>query len=1006
MSIEEQYTKSSTDTPCSEQRYCLPATSPSQVVSESEGSSVSRPTSIPEPSSSLPIKPPLNINSKIPENKGDPIVLAGSTVMRTTKSSEDLGSKAQCRLYQQGDCNRGSACKYKHADSAHDSASVSEAHKKNQVDAKKKQQQQTNKKKTLLQVMKTGQEAYKDGRAYVKSEPTIMKERISEIKTSVVEEKSIPPGAEKKSLIAEVDKAKMASLSWYHIYVPNTDDNNNIEVDAAGRIVMKSIYVQLDEMCVEATLRRLLPIVFPLPVLDGKLQPYNPDQWYEIHKAVTVALEKYFTDIDVATLPIPLTTYALHHSTYVFAYIRSSKFLERRALPLTTETTYDRLNVFKRVAVRAREIFGDHEWYEFCRRMRNLAWLCFFIFIIFLVLQKDCSNRTKLDEFRDTSMYIPHDSWFTLVTVDSKRHCRLYVETLWHHVSSKMGWLIGYPDLGKSVTIEEFNFFAPLSGIARAVHYTFAAGTDFWYNLVGVEPNPGPTKSYNHWTVKAPVIPGPFKEGALLMPIESKKRIKFRELVKPKLFRSKYDPIVYGQDATSQLSALTARVLKATPVPDPDTMNDFVGWAKSNFHVFAKTSKITSKPFDKYIQDSNASPSVKQKLRRCKEVLDKYGIDENTRLKTRTCNKWTIREGFVKVENNIYRTPLGNNEKAARLIQAAKPEFICLVGPWIAALQEDFQRQFSKDTPFFWTCGADATEVAEYLRDFHGEVVEDDVSAWDASMCRALGELEVWVAQRFGAPKAVVRLMRANIFKRGYTNDFYYEVDGIRASGDPYTAIFNMMINVLVHSYIYCKHTGKQAYELKKHVKMVVQGDDLTLRGTTMHQIPFKKHMLKLGFKADAIKRSSLEETEFCSCFYISDGVNCGFVPKPGRFIAKLGFSINLPLNISDGAYVRGLALSMSFMFPKDPLIQALSAALMRLYPGSKLYLPPTLAHKMRGQVTVSLDSMWKSKYHMNNYDILRTIRWLEQAQIGDEWPQLFQLCVLDRDTSGPPLLH
>lgn len=520
----------------------------------------------------------------------------------------------------------------------------------------------------------------------------------------------------------------------------------------------------------------------------------------------------------------------------------------------------------------------------------------------------------------------------------------------------------------------------------------------YYIILVGVELNPGPT-------VSAPIIPGDTKEGSVCKDLNAPEK-QFREVQVKHFLVSEYEPVVYPNDKQSQLSAIQARVLKKTPEIDQAEMGRFIKFAKKNFKKFFRVGKVDSLSFEDYIKGSNASPSVKTKLKETREYLDACGVTEDSRLSKRTCNKWTIRESFVKVENNIYRSPMGDNQKAARLIQGAKPEFTCLVGPFIAALQADIKQQWNEDSPFFFTSGADQSTVASYLV-HEGDIVEDDVSAWDSSISPELCEFELWMAKQFGAKRAVLSLMRANIKTRGYTSHFYYEVDGTRKSGDQYTSLFNSIINGLVHAYIICKHTGWSVDVMKRRVKMVLQGDDDTMVGPGLHKVPFKKEMLKLGFKADAIKRMSLDETEFCSCFHYSHSSTEHYlVPKLGRLLPKLGHSINLPSNVSPDSYRRGIALGLLFTYPKDRLMQAIGNSLLRNSKDVPAYQPKIEQHKMVGQIDCDLEPLYATKYNLSSFDVTCLVNFLNNCVTGDEWPKEYQYLIFDRDTSGPTLIY
>jgi len=388
-------------------------------------------------------------------------------------------------------------------------------------------------------------------------------------------------------------------------------------------------------------------------------------------------------------------------------------------------------------------------------------------------------------------------------------------------------------------------------------------------------------------------------------------------------------PVAYASNYWNELQALYARVVKLTPVPNVTTMRRFIRWSKMHHKEFFGAPEIHSVSFDKYIENSNASPSVKRILRETHERLKAEGIDEDSVLTPEQLHEWTRRKAFVKVENNVYRTPLGRKEKAPRLIQGAPPEFIVLVGPYIAALQAYIKKKWNVNNYVCFTSGVKTTKTAKFVDVPGWTILEDDVSAWDASIGPDLCRFEVWFVKQFGAPRSVVDLMRANVDTHGVTaHGIKYKVPGGRKSGDPYTSVFNSVLNGLMHVWIYHQHVQCPFPQLRSKIKMLVQGDDnLCVHEPTATPVPWAAKMRELGFEAEAITRSSLYEAEFCSSriYPTSKGLNFG--PKPGRVLNKIGYFVQPPHNFKPLELLRGVALGL---FPACSFIPPLRAYIDR----------------------------------------------------------------------------
>jgi len=167
---------------------------------------------------------------------------------------------------------------------------------------------------------------------------------------------------------------------------------------------------------------------------------------------------------------------------------------------------------------------------------------------------------------------------------------------------------------------------------------------------------------------------------------------------------------------------------------------------------------------------------------------------------------------------------------------------------------------------------------------------------------------------------------------------FYKSPDG-RKSGDPYTSSYNSFHNGCIHAFIFVTHnqliskdTVKQSF---KKLKMVVQGDDNALRHLPISiKIDWKTCMLKMGFKADAIKRDNLLDMEFCSnkVYYTDQGLCFG--PKPGKVLSKIGYFVNLP-NICRNQLMRGVALGLKPSCNFIPPINAYLDRILELTEGS-----------------------------------------------------------------------
>lgn len=473
-----------------------------------------------------------------------------------------------------------------------------------------------------------------------------------------------------------------------------------------------------------------------------------------------------------------------------------------------------------------------------------------------------------------------------------------------------------------------------------------------------------------------------------------------------------YAPTGFASNRHNEEQALMARVLANTIEPVVETLMECIEWCKANHRaLFPRVHNVQSVKFGEYLERSNASPSVKTILQRTYTKLISDGVTEHSTLARRTLYQYTYRSSFVKTENDLYESPLGRKHKAPRLIQGATPEFICLVGPWIMALQDIIKRRWNARNNLCFTSGMTADQAARFISQGSGKWVEDDLGKFDCSIRKPWCEYEVWLSKTFGAPRAVVDLMTANISTHGATHHGWrYKCEGTRKSGDPFTSLFNSIINGLSHLFLYCKWTSKSPVQAQDSIRMLVQGDDNCMRHLEDVCFPWQKGMAELGFDSEALYRESFHQVEFCSCRLYETPEGLTFGPKPGRVLAKFGYVINPPVNVSKESMMRGIALglqaSCSYIPPLKTVIERTLAitsgnkawfAKKRHMPFAESDLRFTQVHTFSNEVMLGLNLQYEWDYGVQS----RFDTDVAGMRFGDSMFGVAEL-LFDRDTGGP----
>lgn len=471
-----------------------------------------------------------------------------------------------------------------------------------------------------------------------------------------------------------------------------------------------------------------------------------------------------------------------------------------------------------------------------------------------------------------------------------------------------------------------------------------------------------------------------------------------------------YKPVYFNMNSQNEKQALYQRVLKQTPQPTP-LIVQFEHFVRKHLFTFLPKRKIKSDTMETYLRNSNAAPSVKRMIHQAHLSLQDRGISEHSSLSSKVLHSWTTRSSFVKVENLNYSSEAGVKQKAPRLIQGAKPEFISLVGPWFSAFQRHVKRFWGKKHYIYFTSGASTKEMGDYIASSPGQIFENDVAAFDSSIGPRLCDLEIWIAKQFGAPRAVVDLMTHNAQTHGFTHTgWQYKVPGTRKSGDPYTSVFNSMLNAFMHLFVFHLETGISPRDFPDHLKMVVQGDDMLMRHSGSRLPGWRHYLLQLGFDTESIYREQIRDAEFCSSVLVStsDGGHV-FVPKFGKVLAKFGYFINPPMNTHPKSLLRGVALGLAnlrFLPWYDNFLQAV----MDYTAGYVAVLPKKVEeHRFRLTKVESAGFLNKyevaERYHLSieNHDYISS--YLRNFEGGLVWDPLVR-CVFDRDNAGPKAIY
>jgi len=167
------------------------------------------------------------------------------------------------------------------------------------------------------------------------------------------------------------------------------------------------------------------------------------------------------------------------------------------------------------------------------------------------------------------------------------------------------------------------------------------------------------------------------------------------------------------------------------------------------------------------------------------------------------------RDSFTKLEMVMKN----HHEKVGRLVQGASASVNRLVGPWVSRFSAVLHILWHHNHRVFFNGSVDAETEGdrfEQLVEGGNRWADGDFSGFDSTQSAEMFEVLHYVYERFGAPPHVMKILRAQVSKLGYTRaGFRYTAVGTRASGDQDTLVGNGIVNTLTNLWAWCVANGR-----------------------------------------------------------------------------------------------------------------------------------------------------------------------------------------------------
>lgn len=374
------------------------------------------------------------------------------------------------------------------------------------------------------------------------------------------------------------------------------------------------------------------------------------------------------------------------------------------------------------------------------------------------------------------------------------------------------------------------------------------------------------------------------------------------------------EPTIFAKNQDNTIAALEKRSGILPPPFGVEDRQDFCDWVIKNWNL------LVSKPFKivvpgdpeawatyalSWVDGCNSTPQAKEIYRRTIRELADSGVTPHSKLSREVLYAWTKREVSVKLE-----TVLKDADKSPRQILAATPQFVVLTAPFIKDLTGAIRKAWRPGQGRTYAPGASSRKMAEIMTQVEWDNNANvDFDGYDSCQGVQIGRLEVKVCQLYGAPVTHLDLMRHNFETHGVSREgVKFNTPYVRNSGDPWTTVFNTMLNGCLMTFVYCRvrECGVRDVRARFHAG----GDDGVLQYDGP-RIDFGTELIKLGFPATIEHVDRLHHIEFLSCRLTETSTGWNFVRKCGQMIAKLGYSVRARTNKQAAQIARGAAMSL-----------------------------------------------------------------------------------------------
>jgi len=291
--------------------------------------------------------------------------------------------------------------------------------------------------------------------------------------------------------------------------------------------------------------------------------------------------------------------------------------------------------------------------------------------------------------------------------------------------------------------------------------------------------------------------------------------------------------------------------------------------------------------------------------------------------------------------------------------------------------------------------------------------LENDFDMWDSSPDEDWWDFLVWMTKWFGAPPAVVQIMRkiaSEVFAFTANGHMYSRV-GSWPSGLYPTYLFNSIMNGLFHIFMYSHSKGIPIARALKEVIILLCGDDVVMRYFWNKMIDCAEFFALLGLLCKCFFREDPTKVEFCSSRLYPTDKGWTFIPKVGRVLARFGVFVDPPANVDPLALVKGVCLGLLPSVAPCPPLAAFVEHILKLCGGIEAYEAKNEVWRMNFSDNRNCRANSESMLALNNaydWDWGRQREWEEHVHtlaLTDTNDHPYAEWFADTDTQGTPVM-